>query len=157
VELGPLAGGDHAYRCGEAGGEAGLLRDVHLCRARQLGELGQRGRLGWDLGRLADGHGAGHLAGDLPVDRPRRRQHPHELGEVEAARPHAREREAGKSERLERILRASAGVGVAARPAHRVVVPIGTVVVALSWALRRWDHAVSLWTCPLLPSRVPQG
>ena len=89
-------------------------------------------------------HGSSDLAGNLPVDRPRGREHPHELGEVDAAGT-----EAGKPRKS----------GTAGKPGESgerlfrtVRVPL-LIVVALSGM----HHAASLWTCPPSPSREPPG
>src|SRR5690606_26179676 len=122
---------------GERGREAGEVGDVGLRRTRELGELHGRGGVDRPL-RLALGRDvARDLLGDLPVDRPRGRQHPHELRQVEVAETgHARHAagEAGKSGEPEAERRLA-------------------VVVVGAGALGGVGHGVSLRTCPRGPTR----
>ena len=100
MELDPTLGPDGAEGGGERGGEAGFTDDERLRRARELVELRAVTWIDRGVGTAFERDPFGGLAGDLPVHRPGRLEHPHHLGEIDLA-----EVEGRRVERKWRVVR----------------------------------------------------
>ena len=85
VEIDPALGADGAERGAEGRREAGLADHEGLRGACELVELRAVARVDGGVGTAFERDPLGGLAGDLPVHRARRLEHPHHLGEIDLA------------------------------------------------------------------------
>ena len=94
MESGPTLGAERAERRHERGPQIRLGDDVCLRGARELVELLVRVGIDRTLGPTLDRDPRRDLPRHVPVDRPLRLQHGHELGEIEPAAPERHPRKA---------------------------------------------------------------